>query len=78
MADAGDHVAIPLPADKPVSVAVRLGEVDPWDVRSSASPRALRKELIVNGAVGGPGPGLDASAFMIVWRGISVDLLFFR
>ena len=63
--------------DSPAKVAVRHGEVDADDC-SSASLRAWRNELIVSGAAGGPGTGLDASAFIIVWRGMSVDLAFFR
>ena len=78
MVDAGEKPGIPLLAEKPANVAVRHGDVDAFDVRSSASLRALRKEFTVNGAVDGPGEGLDASAFMIVWRGMSVDLVFFR
>ncbi len=68
---------MPLLIDKPARVAVRQGDVEA-DEGSSASLRAWRNELIVNGAVEGPGAGLDASAFMIVWRGMSVDLAFFR
>lgn len=68
---------MPLLIDNPAKVAVRHGDVDAEDC-SSASLRTWRNELIVNGAAGGSGAGLDATAFMIVWRGMSVDLAFFR
>jgi hypothetical protein len=63
---------------KPASVAVRQGDVEALDACSSASLKTCRNELIGKGAVGGPGGGLDARAFIIVWRGMSVDLAFFR
>ncbi len=77
MAETGDQPATPFVIDSPARVAVKEGEVDAFDECSSASLSTCRKEVMLRGAVGGPGAGLDASAFIIVWRGISVDLAFF-
>jgi hypothetical protein len=70
--------------ESPAIVAVKQGEVDAWDICSPASFSALRKGLMVRGALGRAaepepeGPGLEASAFMMVWRGMSVDFALFR
>ena len=63
---------------KPAMVAVRQGDKGAFEACSSFSAKAaLREFMAVKGAVWGVGDGLDASAFIIVCRGISVDLMFF-
>ena len=63
---------------KPAMVAVRQGDEEAFEACSSFSAKAaLREFMAVKGAVWGVGDGLEASAFMMVCRGISVDLMFF-
>jgi hypothetical protein len=80
--DPVDHADMGFAMERPAIVAVKQGDVEAWDVCSPTSFKTLRKGLIVRGALGNAaepaGPGLDASAFMMVWRGMSVDFALFR